>query len=258
MSSNFDLLAGRNAYVGTTLSLADGVNLRLGQSLLEPFRPGLGQSALDYFTYAGLAGRSGEASVAGIDWDFASWGGVSVAASQSDQRNGFWGGNPGSLPLAKSSNNALGVSAHLGLGGGWVTSFSYNEAVTQLDLRPAGATAAANDTVHGGGYGLAVAKHGLFGDDTFGLAITRPLQIYSGGLDFGAASASDPLSDLLLQNARSPLAGQARETDLDFGYVTTFMDGALALQANAGYQTNVDGQSGTRGVSVLSRAKINF
>ena len=32
----------------------------------------------------------------------------------------------------------------------------------------------------------------------------------------------------------------------------------LALQANAGYQMNAQGQPGTNGVTVLSRAKINF
>ena len=40
--------------------------------------------------------------------------------------------------------------------------------------------------------------------------------------------------------------------------MTTFMDGALALQANAGYQMNVAGLGGTNAVSVISRAKINF
>jgi hypothetical protein len=42
------------------------------------------------------------------------------------------------------------------------------------------------------------------------------------------------------------------------GYVTSFFNGALALQANAGYQMNLAGQSGTNSFSVISRAKINF
>ncbi len=49
-----------------------------------------------------------------------------------------------------------------------------------------------------------------------------------------------------------------RKTDFQLGYVTNFLDGALALQANASYQTNYQGQPGATAVSVLSRAKIRF
>ncbi len=54
------------------------------------------------------------------------------------------------------------------------------------------------------------------------------------------------------------LASATPETDVELGYITTFFDGALALQANAGYQMNFAGQSGTNALTVLSRAKINF
>lgn len=57
---------------------------------------------------------------------------------------------------------------------------------------------------------------------------------------------------------RDPLLGQIPDTDLELGYVTSFFNGALALQANAGYQMNLAGQSGTNSFSVISRAKINF
>ena len=67
----------------------------------------------------------------------------------------------------------LGVSGHLAFGSGWITSFNYNEGVTQLDLRPAGNLLAA-ENARGRSYGVAIAKHGLFGDDALGLAVTRP------------------------------------------------------------------------------------
>ena len=54
------------------------------------------------------------------------------------------------------------------------------------------------------------------------------------------------------------LRAAAPETDFHLGYVTTFLDGALALQANAAYQTNYQGQTGVNSVSLLSRAKIKF
>ena len=53
----------------------------------------------------------------------------------------------------------------------------------------------------------------------------------------------------------SPTAGcraQTPETDLQLGYVTSFLDGALALQANAAYQMNYQGQTGATSLSVLS------
>ncbi len=48
------------------------------------------------------------------------------------------------------------------------------------------------------------------------------------------------------------------ETDFELGYVTTFLDGSVALQTNASYQMNFAGQSGSNAVSFLSRAKIKF
>jgi hypothetical protein len=53
------------------------------------------------------------------------------------------------------------------------------------------------------------------------------------------------------------LAGRP-ETDFQLGYVTNFLDGAVALQTNAGYQMNVQGKNGASSVSLLSRAKIKF
>ena len=57
---------------------------------------------------------------------------------------------------------------------------------------------------------------------------------------------------------RVPLSNRAEETDFQLGYVTNFLDRAVALQANAGYQTNTQGQPGATSVSLLSRAKIKF
>jgi hypothetical protein len=54
------------------------------------------------------------------------------------------------------------------------------------------------------------------------------------------------------------LAGATPETDVEIGYVTTFLDGSLALQTNASYQMNFAGQTGANAVSLLSRARIKF
>ena len=50
----------------------------------------------------------------------------------------------------------------------------------------------------------------------------------------------------------------ARESDVALGYVTTFLDGALALQANAAYQVNAAGTKGQTAVTGVARAKLNF
>jgi hypothetical protein len=111
--------------------------------------------------------------------------------------------------------------------------------------------------LHSRSYGLSIAKHGLFGDDSIGLAVSRPLELTSSGIDLGGAAIADPFDGLMAEATRPILSGEAQQTDLELGYVTTFMDG-VTLQANAGYQMNVAGQSGNNGVAVLSRAKINF
>ena len=69
-------------------------------------------------------------------------------------------------------------------------------------------------------------------------------------------AASGDLPPLFAAGNRAPT--QTPETDLQVGYVTQFLNGALALQANASYQMNYQGLSGANSVSVLSRAKIKF
>jgi hypothetical protein len=139
-----------------------------------------------------------------------------------------------------------------------VTTFSYNEGVTQLNLRPNGLVTD-SDSLHSRAYGMAVAKHGLFNNsDTLGFSLTRPIQVYRGGVGLTAATGVDSSGNLLVGHERVSLASLTPETDVELGYVTTFFDGALALQANAGYQMNFAGQNGTNALTVLSRAKINF
>lgn len=266
VSSPYAGLTNGGDYAGASVALADGLDLHLGESVLLaptdgsavlalPVRSGFGTADALYDT------RQAQSSLAGLDWNFASWGGLGAVATNTSEQNGFLGGfNAGTLSLAKSANtSSVGVSAHVNFGDGWVTSFSYNQGTTQLSLRPDALVVSA-DTVHSRSYGFAVAKRGLFGDDdSLGLAVSRPLQIYAGGVNI--AAAPDLNSDgggLGVGRQYVSLASGTPETDVEVGYVTTFMDGALALQANAGYQMNVAGLSGTNAISLISRAKINF
>lgn len=198
-------------------------------------------------------------SVAALDVDVTKWGGVALtgmsASGPSDLLGSF---APNALGLAGAKTSAAGLSAHVKFGGGWVTSFSYNADISQLDLKAGASSALATSTSHGHSYGVAVAKHGLFGDaDALGLSLSRPSDTYFGGISFADAGLESRVN--LLDNYRGALASSGtKETDVALGYVTTFFNGALALQANAGYQMNVGGQTGVNSLTVLSRAKINF
>jgi hypothetical protein len=138
----------------------------------------------------------------------------------------------------------------VGLGGGWVTTASYSEGSTQLELRPG--AFAPDASLHSESYGVAVAKHGLFSkNDALGVAFARPAP------NFSSTFTTDTSNDLQFFG-RDKLLGTAPETDIELGYKTEFFGDSFALQANASYQMNFGGQPNNNAVSLLSRAKIKF
>lgn len=256
-------LTSDSSYVGANISLADGLRMRFAASSISAQNPEFDATA--FGNLAQLDGpqqydlRSARTGLAGMDWDFASWGGLGVVASHTAEQNGILGSaDTGPLSLAKSAESTtLGASAHVGFGDGWVTTVSYSQGTTNLDLR-ANSLEPSTDTLHSSSYALAIAKHGVFGDNSIGFSVIRPLQVFSGEGAFQPSDGFDAGSDPIFSHGRDLLIGQTQETDLEVGYVTSFFNGALALQANAGYQMNLAGQNGANGLSVISRAKINF
>jgi hypothetical protein len=254
VNSPYLTLANGGSFAALNFDVSGSLRVSVGAATLAS---GMGFDwASPGATVAGLGGapepydsRSANSLLAGVSWNFAPWGGIGLDASQTSERNGALGHFDPMLP--SSSTSALGVSARVQLGDGWTTTASFAQAITKLDLRPG--IGPANDTAHTRSYGFAVAKRGLFGNDAMGLAITRPV---GEGDDFAllsGADASPQFSDVArLLESRTP------ETDFELGYVTTFLDGAVALQTNAAYQMNFAGQNGTNAVSLLSRAKIKF
>lgn len=265
VNSPYVSLTDGGSFIGTTMAIADDLQFSFGTSSLKPRTPDYDVPV--FSKLAQLQGnqpyvdqRQADATEAAVTWNFADWGGLGVTASQTTERNGLLGGiNSGALAITRDARtSAVGLSARLGFGEGWVTTFSYNEGVTQLNLRPNSLVTSA-DALHSRAYGIAVAKHGLFsGSDSLGFALTRPIQVYSGGIGLTAATGVDARGNLLTSSEHVSLASGTPETDVELGYVTSFFGGAVALQANAGYQMNFAGQKGTNSVSVLSRAKINF
>ncbi|MGC9952803.1 MAG: hypothetical protein ABSD21_00790 [Rhizomicrobium sp.] len=257
LNSPYASLSSGGAYVGVSVTLADSLHLSFGQASSAPgFNPylltprlavaGLGGAGLPYDA------RSTSSLLASLSWNFAKWGGIDFTASQATERGGALGESYAAVDAARTS--ALGLSAHVGFGGGWVTTASYSEGTTQLDLRPGAFAAGTESELHMQSYGIAVAKHGLFGkNDALGVAFSHPAPNYGAG----TFSTGDS-GDMQFFGRDKLFAGASPETDIELGYVTNFFGNSVALQANAAYQTNFGGQNGVNAVSLLSRAKIKF
>jgi hypothetical protein len=240
---NSGYLTGTTTYAGVSFALTDNLDLSFGRS-----ERGFGALSTDQpspFSRE-LAERLGDnlrgtgVSSASLSWNFADWGGLAITASQASGNGALLGVISGPMGAAGTVESlSLGISARVGFGEGWVTTIAYSGGVTQLDLSRNGLIANP-ETVESRGFGLALAKQGLFGADALGISVSRPLQVYTGAI--GAALAGS----------------QARESDVELGYVTTFLDGTLALQANAAYQLNAAGNEGENAVTGVARAKLKF
>jgi hypothetical protein len=253
--SPYTSLAGGGGFLGAATALADDLHVNVGMANLS------GTTSYAPDAYTALARMGGDPSAydardanslfAGVSWDFAKWAGLGFLASHSNERGAVLGYT---APSMTADTSALGVQAHVRFGGGWSTTASYSEGLTRLDMKPGLAAALSGDAFRTRSYGIAIAKNGLFGDDTLGLAVSRPA-LGSDSFTTTAAGPGQPLyftRDHLLGGAAAP------ETDVEIGYVTTFLDGSVALQTNAAYQMNFGGQTGTNAVSLLSRARIKF
>ncbi len=211
----------------------NGINVQLGAAGLD--RSSFG-NPVDPFTYRQT---SSSAINSALNWNFANWGSAQFTTSAVQDR---------SLLLGSASSKSLGLSASLGLGEGWVGSISYSE--NQLELKPISAVA---QDLNRSSYGVAIAKHGLFGDDALGLLLSHPAS------NRNAATALDGVGASTIPSlyVRDRLLDKPADADIELGYVTSFLDGAVALQTNASYQMNFDSKK-PDSVSLLSRAKIKF
>ena len=245
-SLNSAFLGGTNTFAGASFALSRDMNvnvghLALGLGALSDTQP----SALSRDIAQRLATnlRSIGTTAASLNWNFADWAAVGLTASHSNGNSALLGASLRNGAPADSS--ALGISARVGFAEGWVTSLTYAEGVTQLDLNRD--QLGKSDPVRSEAYGIGLAKTGLFGDDAFGIALSRPLQVYTGSNNFGGLNTNFALANT-----------QARESDVELGYVTSFLDGSLALQANAAYQVNAAGAKGQNALAAVARAKLNF
>jgi hypothetical protein len=250
------LAAGGN-FFGAASALADDLHVSVGVADLAP---GISSYTPDAYTALARMGgasapytpRSSNSLLAGVSWDIGRWGDLGLTASNTSERNGLLGQ---AAPGVNANTQAIGVAARVHFGNGWESTASYSEGVTQLDLKPGLVPSFDADALRTRSYGIAIAKNGLFGDDTLGFAVSRPaLGVEGAGFITLPGTEGGPA----FFNRNHLLTGPAPETDVEVGYVTTFLDGSLALQTNASFQMNVAGQNGTNAVSLLSRARIKF
>lgn len=241
------LFADGVSYTGVQMMLADGVRFNFGQAFADHY------TGHRYMGLGGLPQGAGDPDTTGtlvssLNWNFAKWGGISLTGSQTQVRDAALGNAASAMDLARMAS--LGVSAHVGFGDGWVTSVSYRQASLKLSLNPGFDTG--NPVLHRESFGFAVAKQGLFGHDALGLSLSRP----SG--DFSSAPHLPRDMQFQFYGRDKLFAGKsAQETDIGLGYVTSFLDGPIALQANASYQLNSMGEN-KDSLTFMSRAKIKF
>ena len=110
----------------------------------------------------------------------------------------------------------------------------------------------------GGAYGIAIATRNVFGDDSLGFALTRPMHIYSGTGLLTAATGADAMGNLTIGHGQVDFAESTPETDLEVGYTRTFMEGRLTLQSDAAYQLDVGGQTGRNAATFVTRLKLSL
>ncbi len=253
LSSPYVAISSGGTYTGLHAKLTEGLTFSFGQASSSP---GINRYLIDSRgAYAAMGGRLPfdvrytNSVLAGMTWNFTRWGGVNLTASQASERGGVLGFVN---PALNGHTSALGVAAHVSFGGGWVTTASYSEGLTQLALRP-GAVSPNASALRTESFGVAVAKHGLFKkNDAFGVTFAQPAP------DFGAPLTVDKSQELQFFGRDKLLSSMAHETDIELGYKTEFFGDSVALQANASYQMNYGGITGRDSVSLLSKAKIKF
>jgi hypothetical protein len=248
---NFLGLANGGRYAGLTFMPAPDLRFRVGAQFKSNRLDALAYDPALSLQSLPLNWDDGEqrSLLAGVSWDVTDWAGVSLNGIVNEQKGEPAGSQLFANLAPGAITSALNVSAHVDFGGGWVTTAAFSDGLTQLDQKNAA------PSLESQSYSLAIAKHGVFGQDALGFSFTRPSpSLLDNGFDIVAASGDLP--PVFIANNRPP--GTTMETDLQLGYVSYFLDGALALQANAGYQMNYQGQTGANSLSVLSRAKIKF
>jgi len=244
---------GNARYVGATLHLDPAISLHAGESVSEFDRNEVNENAFAALSrpvdaLLNFGERTANTLMAGVTLKAGDLGGIDLTASHKTAENDF----PDGTPASSLSSAAMTLSAELKFGSGWVTTASFGESLTKLDIKPSALALSSADQLRQSGYALSIAKHGIFGDDALGLSVSRPNDPEATA---GAFAEVAPLPVFI--STDHLLGDQKPETDIELGYTTSFSD-SFALQTNAAYEMNFAGQPRLNAVQLLSRAKIKF
>ena len=245
---------GNTNYVEGTLKLSDNVALRAGEATASLDRNAPNINAFSTLSrpvdaLLDFGARTANSLMAGVTFKASDWGGFDLSASQGVQRDGL-----AQLPFTTLATHSFDVSADVKFGS-WVTTASYGESLTKLDIKPSALALSSAGELHQTGYALSIAKHGVFGDDALGLAVSRPIDPEA--VSSGFVTVASPTNQPVFIGPDHLIADQKPETDIELGYTTSFSD-SFALQTNAAYEMNFQGKNGINAVQLLSRAKIKF
>jgi subtilisin family serine protease len=266
VNSPYASLTDGGNYAGTTINLADGLDVRTGYSWLAPQTQQSDLSSLSEFArYVNKSSsnmfdqRGANAAIMGVSWRFADWGGLGIVASQTGESNGLLGGvTSGALNVARSSDtSAVDASLRLRLGGSWLATLAYGEGLSNLNNQSNGLLTSVS-SLRSRSYGIALATRNVFGDDSLGVALTRPMHLYSGTGTLTVATNADRMGNLTIGHGQVNFAEATPETDLEVGYTKSFLEGRLSLQSNAAYQLDVGGQGRRNAATFITRLKLSL
>lgn len=246
---------GNADYVGASLKLSPVVSLHAGEATSSLDRNGANENAFATLTrpvdaLVNFGERTADTLMAGVTLKATDWAGIDFTASHSSEKFSL----ADAAPVTSLSSDAINVSAELKFGSGWVTTASYGRSLSKLDIKPS-ALALSSVDLQRSGYAVSIAKHGIFGDDALGLSVARPADPEIGPSAF--ATVVSPTAQPVFIGPDHLLGDQKSETDIELGYTTSFSD-SFALQTNAAYEMNFQGQNGTNALEFVSRAKIKF
>ena len=255
--------AGDANLIGADVAIGDGVSLSLGHVSQEDH----GDAALadEILTVEEKLMRlreddthlaSGDGSTAAATWRFASWGLAGVNVAYANEQNALFGGlEAGALALTGDAETmSAGFGMRANLGGDWVASAAWNAGVSRVTPVADGLFANVSD-LRTMAYGVALAKHGLFGaDDAIGFGVSRPLHVVDGNALMVASTGVTKARDIVYTTETINLASATPETDIEFGY-TAQLSGSTWLQANAIYQLDLGGLAGSEAIAGLATVK---
>lgn len=206
------------------------------------------------------ADRGADAVSLGLDWAFASWGGLGLSATSVTEYNAILGGEQiGALSIAdEATTRAVTLQGRVSLGDGFILSGAWNEGATSINT-PSDGIFTNVDDLHSRTYGLAISKIGVFGNsDLIGFAVSRPLHIVGGSGELTIATDVNGDRTLVYGTEAINFGWDALQTDYELGYSATLMDGAVGFELNAAYQQNIGGFAGEDGVAFATRLGLQF